>query len=115
VEQDKVFSSSAIGAWLERASPPRDIVLTILGALAGWAISHLYYLRAMNDMTADAEERRRIENPVFQGIESVGNLKYARDSSGRVVGVAIELRGQAAGQGTGTGDLSVTSTSGAAK
>lgn len=74
----------------------RTIVLTIVGALAGWAIPHLYYVRALHDMKeADAEERRRVEELVFRGIESIGDIKYCRDPTGRVVGVAIELRGQA--------------------
>lgn len=106
---------SALGIWLRRASPPRDIVLTVLGALAGLAISHFYYARALNDMKDDADERRRVEELFFRGIEAVGNLKYSRDASGKVVGVAIELRGQASREATATGGLSVTPGSGPAK
>ena len=32
-----------------------DIFLTILGALIGWGVSHAYYLKALNDVKADAE------------------------------------------------------------
>lgn len=96
---------SVLGRWLRRASPPRDIVLTVLGALAGWGISHLYYVRALSDMKTDADERLRVNELVFRGIEDVGNLRYARDASGKVVGVAIELRSQATGEITATGSL----------
>ena len=88
-----------------------DIILTILGtllgALIGWGISHFYYLKALDDVKADAEERRRVEELVLRGIESVGNIKYSRDESGKVVGVVIELKASAAASATATGDLTV--------
>mgnify|MGYP000459842195 CR=1 FL=1 len=97
---------SVLGRWLRRTSPQRDIALTILGALAGLGVSHLYYVRALNDMKAEADERRRVDELVFRGIEAVGDLRYFRDASGKVLGVAIELRGQASGEATATGNLS---------
>ena len=84
-----------------------DIFLTILGALIGWGVSYAYYLKALNDVKADAEERRRVEELVLRGIESVGNIKYSRDASGKVVGVVIELKGSASASATATGDLTV--------
>jgi len=60
-----------------------------------------------NDVKADAEERRRVEYLVLLGIESVGNIKYSRDASGKVVGVVIELKGSASASATATGDLTV--------
>ncbi|MDP1646141.1 MAG: hypothetical protein Q8L71_11685 [Thiobacillus sp.] len=103
-----MLALSVLGKWLRRASPRRDIVLTVLSALAGLGISHLYYVQALNGMKADADERRRVEELVFRGIEAVGDLRYFRDASGKVVGVAIELRGQASGEATATGSLSDT-------
>jgi len=84
-----------------------DVLLTILGALLGWGVSHLYYLKSLNDLKADAEERMRMEELVLRGIESVGNIKYSRDASGKVVGVVIELKGSATASATATGDLTV--------
>ncbi|NMG36429.1 hypothetical protein GRF61_18430 [Azoarcus sp. TTM-91] len=84
-----------------------DVLLTIIGALLGWGISHIYYLKALNDLKADADERRRVEELFLRGIESVGNIKYSRDDSGKVMGVVIELRGSASGRATATGDLTV--------
>lgn len=90
--------------WLGKfKSIPRDVSLTILGGFAGWAISHFYYLRALEDMRIDAGERARVENLILRGIEDVGNIKYSRDSSGKVLGVAIELRGHANAQSTASG------------
>lgn len=84
-----------------------DIFLTILGALIGWGVSHVYYWKALNDVKADAEERQRVEELVLRGIESVGDIKYSRDASGKVVGVVVELKGSASASATATGDLTV--------
>lgn len=105
-----MYLLSSIGNWVRQASLPRDILLTVVSALSGWAISHYYYVRALNDMKADAEERHRVEELVFRGIEAIGNLKYSRDPTGRVVGVVIELRGEASAEASAKGDLSVTTT-----
>lgn len=104
-----------IPTWLKRASPPRDITLTVVSALVGGLISHLYYVRALQDMQADANERRRVDELVFRGIEAVGHLKYSRDASGKVVGVVIELRSHAASEATATADLTTSPGSGTAK
>lgn len=106
---------SILLAWMKRASPPRDIVLTVVGALAGGAISHVYYVRALGDMKVDAAERGRVDELIFRGIEAIGDLKYARDTTGRVIGVAIELRSVASAQALGTGALRVTPASGAVR
>ncbi len=79
-----------------------DVLLTILGALLGWGVSHLYYLKSLNDLKADAEERRRMEELVFRGIESVGNIKYSRDAAGKIVDIVIELKGSAVSSATAT-------------
>lgn len=84
-----------------------DVFLTLLGALAGWGVSHLYYLKSLNDLKADAEERRRMEELVLRGIESVGSIKYSRDATGKIVGVVIELKGSATSSTSATGDLTV--------
>jgi hypothetical protein len=89
---------------------PRDIVLTIvgilIGTLFGWLITHLYYLQSERDSIVEAKERKRVEELIFRGIESVGTIRYTRDTSGRVVGVIIELKGSAVANSTATGTLS---------
>lgn len=57
----------------------------------------------------------RVDELIFRGIEAIGDLKYARDTTGRVVGVAIEHRSVASAQAAGTGALSVTPASAAAR
>ena len=98
---------STLATWLRHASRSRDIVLTVLSALAGWAISHIYYVRALHDMKADTDEHRKVDALVFRGIEAIGNLKYSRDASGKVMGVAIELRGHASSGAVATGNLGI--------
>lgn len=70
----------------------REMLLTILGVLLGWGISHIYYLKSLDDLKRDAEERKRVEWLVLRGIESIGHIKYSRDSNGDVIGVVIELK-----------------------
>lgn len=82
-----------------------DVILTIAGAIAGWAISHIYYLKSLNDFKADAEEKKRIDELVLRGIESIGTIKYSRDSSGKITGVIIELAGTARGSASASGTL----------
>lgn len=83
----------------------RDVVLTFIGAAIGWAISHFYYVQSLADMKMAAFERNRINELMLRGIESVGTIKYHRDSSGKIMGVAIDLKGAAASAATASGTL----------
>jgi hypothetical protein len=89
-----------------KAFRSRDVTLTFIGALAGLACSHIYYLMSESDLKADAEERKRVEVLIIRGIESLETIKYARDPAGKVTGVTIELKAVAAGSASATGDLS---------
>ena len=102
--------SSIFGKFAPLKILRRDIVLTIIGALLGWGISHLYYLRALEDAKADAEEHRRVEALILRGVESVGDIEYSRDASGKVIGVVVELGGAASAVSTATCDLTVEHT-----
>ena len=64
----------------------RDVVLTLIGVAIGWAISHFYYVQSLADMKTDSVERKRIEELMLRGIESIGMIKYQRDSSGKRAG-----------------------------
>jgi len=83
----------------------RDVVLTLIGAATGWAISHFYFVQSLADMKTDAIERKRIEELMLRGIESVGAIKYQRDASGKITGVVIELKGAATASATASGSL----------
>lgn len=87
---------------LKSASLPRDILLTLVGALLGLATSHLYYLQTISDMSADVEERKRIDELIFRGIESAGSMTYVRDESGKVIGVQIHLHAAGGAQALGS-------------
>ena len=83
----------------------RDVVLMLIGATVGWGISYYFYERSLSDMKKDALGRKRIEDLMLRGIESVGTIKYQRDSLGNIVGVTIELKGAAVSQANATGTL----------
>lgn len=89
-----------------RVSLPRDVVLTLVGALIGAGISHLYYGQSLSDLKADAEQRSRVEQLILRGIESVGTIRYQQDAAGKVTGVMIDLAGAARGEAAASGSLS---------
>jgi hypothetical protein len=91
--------------WLRTASIPRDLLLTVLGVLGGWGITQWYYVKALDEARADASERKRVEQLILRGIESVGTIHYARDSSGTITAVNIQLRGAAAVGANASGSL----------
>lgn len=93
---------------LTGTSIPRDVLLTLAGALLGLGTSHLYYLKAVSDMRADVEEKKRINELIFRGIENVGSMNYVRDDAGKVIGVQIQLRGAGQAQTSGSATLTVT-------
>jgi len=98
-----------LGHWVRTASPPRDIALTAVSVLLGWALAHAYYVRALHDLQADAKERQRVEDLLLRGVESVGTVHYVRDARGKVTGIEVQLRGIASAGATATGSLSGTS------
>ena len=83
---------------LRSTSMPRDVLLTLVGAALGLAISHLYYMKSTSDMRGDVEERKRIDELILRGIENVGSMNYIHDDSGKVIGVKIQLRGSGQAQ-----------------
>jgi hypothetical protein len=95
--------------WIRTASPPRDIALTAVSVLLGWALAHVYYVRALTDMQADAKERRRVEDLLLRGVESVGTVRYIRDATGKVTGIQIQLHGTARAGAAATAAISIAS------
>lgn len=90
----------------------RDVVISLIflfiGLASSWWISFHFYEKSLADSKASASEEKRISQLLFRGIESQGTIKYSRDVSGKVVGVEIELSGQAVGNATASATLSST-------
>ena len=87
----------------------RDVVISLvslfLGLASSWWISFHFYEKSLADSKANIEEEKRLAQLTLRGIESLGTIKYSRDVSGKVVGVEIELGGQAVGNTTASGTL----------
>lgn len=94
---------------INRGMMRMDVFLMLVGALIGWGIAHFYYVKTLNDMRAEAEEKERIDDLLLRGIESIGTIKYSRDASGKITGVSIELRGGAEASSSALGELTVGS------
>ena len=90
----------------------KDIVIALVSIVFGALITRYYYKKALLDAQAQAQEQSRINNLIFQGIESIGTIKYAYDTSGNVTGVSIELKGHSVSQQSAVGTLTVTPTEG---
>lgn len=54
-------------------------------------------------MKADVDERKRVDELIFRGIESIGTINYNRDPTGKLTDVIIELKGHALGRVSATG------------
>jgi hypothetical protein len=87
-------------------SIPRDILLTVIGLVVGWGISHFYYAKSIKDMRLDVEERKRVEQLLLRGVESIGTIKYNRDSAGKITGIIIDLKAKIEAQSK-TSDVSI--------
>jgi hypothetical protein len=89
------------------------MMLKVVGVLAGSVVSHLYSVRAAEDMKLDADERIRVDERPSWGNESAGDLRYSLASNGEVIFATLKLRGQAPDQAMGTGALTITPVSNA--
>lgn len=91
--------------WLRTASLPRDTTLAALGILGGWAVAQVYYIKSLESVRADVAELKRMHQLTLRGIESIGTIRYARDSGGDVTGVGILLKGSATAGAAASGTL----------
>jgi len=87
----------------------KDIVLLVAGALLGWGISHLYYIKAKHDSDEAATAQIRIltdHNAMLQDQnrmlttaltvqEEQGLVKLNRDAQGKITGRQISLEAHA--------------------
>lgn len=94
-----------LGRFVSKLFSSRDVILTVVGAVIGLGITHVYYLQSISDLKTDIEERKRTEDLLLRGIESAGTIQYQRDATGKVTGVKIELKGAASATSKASGSL----------
>ncbi|MBC7697420.1 MAG: hypothetical protein H7Z70_03530 [Bacteroidia bacterium] len=83
----------------------RDIILFILGM----GVTHLYYIKSVNDLKADIKEQRKFNSLLLQGIESAGTIEYSHDALGNATGVIIKLKANAKAEANSTAELNKNS------
>lgn len=87
----------------------RDVVISIvfmfLGLISSWLMSVHFYERALSDAKANAQESERMIQLILRGIEGKGIVEYEHDSTGKIVGVKINLIGTAKSSATANGTL----------
>lgn len=62
----------------------------VVGGLVTWAVAHVYYKRAGDELRTEAAELRKLISMVLTAMEHQGLAKLSRDSTGRIVGFVFE-------------------------
>lgn len=68
-------------------------MLALIGVLIGatitwWAAKH-YYEKASKELTAEAEELKKLNTLMLRGLESAGMAEFSRDKEGNIKGMVI--------------------------
>lgn len=71
------------------------IMSVFIGALVTFIAAKFYYVKASQDLTAEAKELKHLNILILRGLEEAGLVKYDRDDNGDIKGFVI----------TGTGKL----------
>lgn len=70
-----------------------------------WLIRVLFLVGPIWLQTMDSIDREHAEQLLFRGLESTGQIHYARGGSGNVTGLDIQLRGSATAGAIASGIL----------
>ncbi len=81
------------------------LLFFVLGLISSWWVSSYFYEKSLGVSKISAMEAKRENQLILRGIESIGTIKYSRDSSGKIMSVQIELNGKAVGNARATGTL----------
>lgn len=77
-----------------------NIVPVLIGAAVTWLVTWLYYKKAGDKLMQEATELRRLTNLVLHSLEDAGLVKLKRDTSGKIIGLIIELSAKLSGVGS---------------
>jgi hypothetical protein len=84
--------------------------LTLLGIAVGglisWGVSSMYYERASEDLTKEAQELRRMNTILMSTLENAGFVKYECDENGNIIGLQFRPSTGGGGIGGGSADYS---------
>jgi len=67
------------------------LVGIVVGGLITWWAARYYYEKASRDLAAEANELKRLNTLILQGLESAGlGVEYSRDDEGNIRGMVIK-------------------------
>lgn len=69
----------------------KTFVSIVIGSLISWFFSRRYYVKAGQELQAEAAELRHLNNLLLRGLENAGMMKVARDEHGNPTGLEIAL------------------------
>jgi hypothetical protein len=85
-----------------------DLVSSVvIGGLVTLGVSYLYYMKAAQDLKAEAEKIRKDTNYILMALEDAKLAELTRDATGQITGLSLHLRGSGGGQSSGYGTLTV--------
>jgi hypothetical protein len=84
----------------------------VVGGLMTWIAARIYYLKAGNELKAEAESLKRLNLFIIQGLESGGIAKFSRDENGEINSLVITVGDSATiGPLTSSGGVAPSSSS----
>jgi hypothetical protein len=66
------------------------IIGILIGAVVTWAVAHLYYKRAGDELRNEAAELRKLMTMMLTAMEHQGWAKLSRDPNGSITGFIFE-------------------------
>lgn len=66
------------------------VVSIFVGAVITWAVAHIYYKRAGDQLRAEAANLRELVSMILTSMEHQGLAKLNRDSAGNITGFVYE-------------------------
>jgi hypothetical protein len=85
----------------------QNLLSMLLGALTTWLCTKLYYQKAAKDLEKVANELKRHNLMMLEGMENQGWIELNRDSKGNIVGYVRLVKGSIKAESKLSGSLTV--------
>jgi len=67
-----------------------NVISIVIGSVIAWAVTHVYYKRAGNELRGEAAELRNLIRMMLTAMERQGWAKLDRDPNGNIIGYIFE-------------------------
>lgn len=73
----------------------QTIMAIFIGGIVTFIVAMIYYKKASRELKEEANELRRLNRYMLQGLENAGWIELQRDKDGKVVGFGKTMGGEA--------------------